>query len=94
MQLDIKAITTTCALLWGGATLLVGIANIAFPGYGLAFLDLLASVYPGYEVTATGGSVFVLTLYGIVDGALGGLVFAWLYNALRRSAAAVPSEPI
>ena len=31
---------------------------------------------------ATFGSVLNVTLYALIDGAIGGLVFAWLYNLL------------
>ena len=51
-------------------------------GYGQAFLDVMASVYPGYETTPTVGQVIIGTLYGLLDGALGGAAFAWLYNAI------------
>jgi hypothetical protein len=76
--------------LWGAAILVVGLANLVWPTYGRAFLDLAASVYPGYHAGFGLGSVVVGTLYGLVDGAIGGAVFAWLYNSLagRRASAA------
>ncbi len=40
----------------------------------------MASLYPGYTATASFGQVLVGTLYGVVDGAAAGAVFAWLYN--------------
>lgn len=85
MRLDVKALTITCALLWGGAVLLAGVANLAWPPYGEAFLRGVASVYPGWE--GPGGAVSVLsgTLYGLVDGGLAGFFLAWLYNRLAGS---------
>jgi hypothetical protein len=59
--------------------LVLGIANLIWPGYAVGFLELMASIYPGYE-PAGFGSVIVGTLYGLVDGWIGGLIFAWLYN--------------
>lgn len=80
----------TAGILWGAAILVVGLANLVWPTYGRAFLDLAASVYPGYHAGFGLGSVVVGTLYGLVDGAIGGAVFAWLYNSLagRRASAA------
>ena len=53
-------------------------------------LDMMASVYPGYQATASFGQVLIGTLYGVVDGAVIGAIFAWLYNVcasrLRASA--------
>jgi hypothetical protein len=58
---------------------------LAFPSYGGAFLDLGASIYPGYQGPDGIGSVIVVTLYGLVDGAIGGAVLAWLYNWATRA---------
>jgi hypothetical protein len=40
----------------------------------------MASLYPGYSGPAGFGQVIVGTLYGAVDAAIGGALFAWLYN--------------
>lgn len=86
MKLNVKALAITAALVWGGAIFLVGIANLIWPGYGADFLQLVSSIYPGYKGTATFGEVIVGTLYGVVDGFICGLVFAWLYNLLLPKA--------
>jgi hypothetical protein len=46
----------------------------------VAFLKLIASVYPGYHASSSIGDLIVGTLYAFVDGAICGLVFGWLYN--------------
>lgn len=84
MKIDAIAFAITVGLVWALAILIVGVANLAWPGYGRAFLDLAASLYPGYHPGSGAGSVVTGTLYGLVDGAGGGLVFAWLYNLLAR----------
>jgi len=80
MKLDIKALALTAGLLWGGAVLLVSIGNMMWPPYGGAFLKFAASIYPGYQPAGTMSSAIIGTLYGLVDGAIGGAIFAWLYN--------------
>jgi len=82
MKLNIKAFMLTSAILWAAAILITGIANLICPGYGAAFLQVMASIYPGYDASSTICSVIVGTLYAVVDGAIAGLVFAWLYNLL------------
>jgi len=84
MRLSIVALALTVGLLWGGAVLIVAAANLIWPGYGRAFLDLVASIYPGYHVASGVSSVLTGTLYALVDGAGGGAVFAWLYNVFSR----------
>ena len=85
MQLSIKALGITSALLWGGAILLCGIANLASASYGAEFLRVMSSIYPGFHASRTIGDVLVGTCYGLVDGGLGGVVFGWLYNRLAKS---------
>ena len=80
MKLSLRAMTLAGALLWGGGILLVGLINQASPGYGLGFLQMLSSVYPGFHAFHTFQGILVGTLDGVVDGAIAGLLFAWLYN--------------
>ena len=80
MKLNLKALAFTSGILWAVAVLITGIANFIWSGYGTTFLQVIASIYPGYEVTRSFGAVAIGTLYALVDGAVGGLIFAWLYN--------------
>ena len=80
MRVSVRGLTLALALLWGGCVLLVGVINLAVPAYGLNFLQLLSSVYPGFHASRGFADVIVGTVYAIVDGAIGGLVFGWLYN--------------
>lgn len=91
MRLDVKAAANAVGILWGAVVFLVGIGNLIFSGYGGAFLEMVASIYPGYHATASFGQVIVGTLYALVDGAIAGLIVSWLYNvfAARGSAGAV-----
>lgn len=84
MRFNVTALSLTSGLIWGAAILIVASANLIWPSYGLAFLELAASVYPGYHPGADIVSVITGTLYGLVDGAVAGAVFAWLYNLLSR----------
>ena len=80
MRLSIKAMGLAFGLIWGGCLLVVGAANLIWPGYGQAFLQLCASIYPGYRPGTGIGSVVTGTIYALLDGGVGGAVFAWLYN--------------
>jgi hypothetical protein len=80
MRLNTVAFAVTCAGVWGGVILLVATGNAVWPNFGRAFLELVASVYPGYQPGPSVGSIAIATAYGLVDGAVGGAVFAWLYN--------------
>jgi hypothetical protein len=87
MRLNPKALAFALGLVWGAAILLTGLAHELWPAYGGTFLDLAASIYPGFHVGGF-GQVIVGTLYGALDGAVCGAIVAWLYNTANRSAAA------
>lgn len=80
MLLSMRACALSCGLLWGGLLLLCGLVNLASASYGFEFLRLMSSVYPGFRGSRDVLDVLVGTAYGLADGALGGLIFAWLYN--------------
>jgi len=79
-KISVKGLAVAGAVCWGGAALLVGTLNLMRPGYGQAFLDMLASIYPLYTGTASIKSVVLVTAYALLDGTLCGLIFALIYN--------------
>jgi hypothetical protein len=92
MRFSVSALAVTAGIFWGAAILIVASANLIWPSYGRAFLDLTASIYPGYRPGSGVGSAITGTLYGLVDGAIAGAVFAWLYNLLARRQAGAASS--
>ncbi len=83
MKFDVKAMALTLALVWGALGMfLTALGNLISPGYGQAFLDAMASVYPGYTAEPSFGQAVIGGLYGALDGAVVGAVLAWLYNTL------------
>jgi len=80
MKLSVKGLSITAAIIWGAALLIMGSANMIFPGYGSNFLEVMGSVYPGYHPSTGLSSVIIGSLYGVVDAGIGAAIFAWLYN--------------
>ena len=85
MRFNVKGLALASGILWGVAMLGMGLANLVWSSYGQQFLQTMSSVYPGYHATRSVVEVIVGTLYGVVDGVIGGAVFAWLYNQFARS---------
>lgn len=86
--MKLNAILFGCALsaVWGLIVLLVGISNLIWPGYGVEFLKIVDSIYPGYHYGQWGfGGVVVATLYAVIDGWVVGVVFALFYNLFTKS---------
>ena len=84
MQLSVKALALTIGILWGGAILFIGIVSLFFSGYADEFLRIVSSFYPGFNHSGSLGDVLVGTAYGLIDGAIGGVLIAWLYNLFAR----------
>jgi len=84
MKFNTKALAVTSGVLWGLAMLVTGLGNLIWGNYGRQFLQTMSSVYPGYHATRSVSEVVVGTLYGVVDGLVGGAIFAWLYNQFAK----------
>ena len=85
MRLSVKSLAIAVGLLWGGVILFVGLINLAFPAYGIDFLHVVSSIYPWFQASHTIADVGIGTADGIIDGAIAGLILAWLYNFVTGS---------
>ncbi len=79
-KLSIKGLAIAGGVLWGASVFMVGLINLIVPTYGLTFLWFASSVYPGYKAEPNFISVLIGTGYALLDGAVTGALFAWLYN--------------
>jgi len=69
MRLDIIRLGFTVSALWALSVFSVGMANLLWPTYGIGFLKVIDSIYPGYHFGQHGFvGVLVATLYAAVDG--------------------------
>ena len=85
MRLDIKAFALTCAVIWGVALFAVTWWIIAFGG-ATGDVTFVGRVYLGYSISPLGSLVGLV--WALVDGLIGGAIFAWLYNTLADRLAA------
>ena len=85
MKFDVIRFGCAVASIWGFVVLLVGAANMLWPSYGVGFLKIIDSIYPGYHFGEWGfGGVIVATLYAIIDAWIIGVIFALLYNKFTK----------
>jgi len=84
MKLDVKSFGLTCGLLWGIGLFFLTWWLIAFDGssQGPTFIG---RIYRGYSITPVGSVIGLI--WAFVDGLIGGVIFAWLYNRLSAPAA-------
>ena len=77
MKLNIKAFAIAVALVWGIGIFIMTWWIIAFEGAS-AETTFIGQLYRGYTITPVGS--FIGLAWAIVDGAIGGAIFAWVYN--------------
>lgn len=79
MKLNIKAFTIAFGLIWGFGLFFLTWWIIAFDG-ATGEPTLIGRLYRGYSISPLGSVIGLI--WGLADGAIGGAVFAWLYNCL------------
>ena len=84
MRLDSKALAYAGAAVCGATFLLFGLLNLSSPEYGREYLELSASLYPGYTPDRSIESVMIGTGYALVHGAVVGWLLGWLYNRIAK----------
>ena len=77
MRLNAKAFALTCGVFWGFTILFCTWWLLLF-GFQGTIMQQLDHFYFGYSVTPLGG--IIGGVWGLLDGCIGGFVFAWLYN--------------
>ncbi len=80
MKFNIAAAAITGGIGFAIALGLTGILNMLVDGYGSIFLEMIASVYPGYKATGTAGDLVIGCFYAATDGIIAGGGLALLYN--------------
>ena len=88
MKLNVKAFALTCALVWGVALFLLTWWIMLLEG-ATGDVTFIGRIYWGYDISAM-GSIIGLA-YALVDGLIGGAIFAWLYNLLLGRVTAADS---
>lgn len=85
MKLNVIRLGCALSALWALLVFLVGLGNLLKPTYGVEFLKIMDSIYPGYHYGKGGfGGVVLMTFYSVIDGWVVGVIFALLYNLFTR----------
>jgi hypothetical protein len=79
MKLNIKAFALTCSLIWGFGLFGLTWWIMAFEGQ-TGDVTMIGKIYRGFSITPLGSLIGLG--WALADGFVGGLIFAWLYNAL------------
>ena len=85
MKLSVWRFGCAVSSVWALCVFGVGLANLFWPSYGVRFLEIIDSIYPGYHLGEWGfWGVLVAALYAALDAWIIGALLAWLYNLYAR----------
>jgi hypothetical protein len=84
MKLDVRAFAITCSLVWGFGLFFLTWWVIMFDG-PTGEVTLIGRLYRGYSISPMGSVIGLV--WALLDGFVGGAVFAWLYNRLAGGSA-------
>lgn len=79
-KLSVKGLAIGLGVSWGIYMLFIGWASIF--GWGVRFVEVMSSIYIGFKPTFLG--ILIGGMWGFVDGAIGGIIIALVYNAIVR----------
>ena len=77
MKVDVKAFSIAVALVWGIGIFIMTWWIIVFDG-STTETTFIGQLYRGYTITPVGS--FIGLAWAVVDGAIGGAIFALIYN--------------
>ena len=80
-KVDVKALGLSLGIVWGAAMFLLGLM-VMFFSWGIAWVELMSSLYIGYKATFLGS--IIGGIWGFVDAGIAGVIIAWLYNKLLK----------
>jgi len=79
LKLNVRAFALTCGIIWGVGLFLLTWWIILFEG-ATGEPTLIGLVYRGFTVSPVGSIIGFF--WAMVDGLIGGAIFAWLYNLI------------
>ena len=77
-KLDIKSVALALGIMWSLGIAGISIVALMSEVYLHNIVEFLSSIYLGYSLSISG--ILIGMIWGFIDAAIGGLVFAWLYN--------------
>jgi len=91
MRLDVKAFALVCGLVWGIGLFLGTWWIIALDG-ATGQVPFIGQIYRGYNISPLGSIVGLG--WALIDGIIGGAIFAFLYNIIAgRSSNKKEAQP-
>jgi len=75
-------VALSLGIMWSLGILFISILTLITNSYLHNVVDFLSTIYLGYSLSFSG--IIAGMIWGFFDAAIGGFVFAWLYNKLSK----------
>lgn len=82
MKWNTKRVALAGGIMWALCLSLTTLVSVFTGGFAKAFLDGIASIYPGYSISVIGSVIGLI--YGFFDVFIGVYIFAWIYKLLGK----------
>mgnify|MGYP001220481444 CR=1 FL=1 len=80
MVIESKRASLAFGALWATVMFAVGLVRLVLTDYGQPFVEVMASIYPGYSGHGTFFEAIIGALYGGLGGSVLGFTLAWFYS--------------
>jgi hypothetical protein len=77
-RLNTKAVALALGIMWSLGVLFMSMTAVTTESYLHNIVEFLSTVYLGYSLSI--GGIITGMIWGFFDAAIGGFIFAWLYN--------------
>ena len=81
MKYNAQKLAITGGIVWA-LTMFVTTLAAVYVHYGIAFLDVMASIYPGYTISLAGS--IIGAIYGFFDVFICIHICSWVYKAVYK----------
>jgi len=81
-KLNTKSVALSLGIMWSLGIFFISILTLITNSYLHNVVDFLSTIYLGYSLSF--GGIVTGMIWGFFDAAIGGFVFAWLYNKLSK----------
>ena len=81
-KLNTKSVALSLGIMWSLGIFFISILTLITNSYLHNIVDFLSTIYLGYSLSFSG--IIAGMIWGFFDAAIGGFVFAWLYNKLSK----------
>ncbi|MBU0469712.1 MAG: bacteriophage holin [Candidatus Omnitrophica bacterium] len=76
-KLDLKTFGINFGFIWSLCIIALGILAAKYT-WANKMVETISSVYKGFQTTLMG--VIIGGIWGFIDGVIGGVIIAWLFN--------------